>query len=333
MNRTGNLIKQIYDIDNLYLAYHKASRSKHNKKAVIDYERNLEINIHILRQQLQTGEVLVGNYHYFTIHDPKKRTICAASFQERVLHHALMNICHPYFDRYLIADSYATRIGKGIYAAIDKARPAMCRYQYVCKLDVRKYFDSISHAVLKQQLLRLFKDTYLLKLFDKIINSYTTQAGYGIPIGNLTSQYFANHYLSAFDHYAKEQLQIPVYIRYMDDILLFGNDKKTMKIVVEKLISKAFIELKLTFKPYTICKCKYGISFLGYQLFPYKILLNSHSKKRFCKKMTQYDECLDSRQWSESDYRDHVVPLLAFANHAYIKQFFKKQIYLKIPVQ
>ena len=324
MNRTGNLLEQIYDTGNLYLAYYKASRGKHNKQAVIDYKRNLDVNIRTLRQQLQTGEAPAGNYHYFTIYDPKQRTICAAAFQERVLHHALMNICHPYFDRHLIAGSYATRIGKGIYAAIDKALPAMRRYQYVCKLDVRKYFDSISHVVLKQQLRRLFKDADLLKLFDEIISSYATQAGYGIPIGNLTSQYFANHYLSAFDHYAKEQLQIPVYIRYMDDILFFGNDKETIKIWVAELTKKAFSMLELNFKPYSIRKCKQGVSFLGYQLFPNKILLNSRSKKRFRKKMAQYTQWLDSGHWSESDCRNHVVPLLAFANHAYTKRFCRR---------
>lgn len=224
-------------------------------------------DIRLLRQQLQTEETRVGNYHYFTIYDPKQRTICAAAFREMVLHHALMNICHPYFDRHLIADSYATRIWKGVYVAIDKAFPAMCRYQYVCKLDVRKYFDSISYVVLKQQLCRLFKDASLLKLFEEIIDSYAIQAGYGIPIGNLTSQYFANHYLSAFDHYAKEQLQIPVYIRYMDDILLFGNDKETMKIDVTKLAERALTELELNFKPCSIRNCRQGV-FLQLQIMP-----------------------------------------------------------------
>ncbi|MCL2327552.1 MAG: RNA-directed DNA polymerase [Bacteroidetes bacterium] len=322
MNRTGNLIEQIYDTDNLYLAYYKASRGKHVKQAVIDFGRNLDINIRLLRQQLQTGEVQVGNYHYFTIYDPKQRTICAAAFQERVLHHALMNVCHPYFDRHLIAGSYATRIGKGVYAAIDNAFSAMSRYQYVCKLDVRKYFGSISHIVLKQQLRRLFKDADLLKLFDKIIDSYDTQAGYGIPIGNLTSQYFANHYLSSVDHYAKEQLKIPVYIRYMDDILFFGNDKEMIKTWVVELTVRASSALELNFKPYSICKCRQGISFLGYQLFPNKILLNSRSKKRFHKKMMQYAQWMNSGRWSEADYCSHVLPLLAFARHAYTKRLF-----------
>ena len=161
-----------------------------------------------------------------------------------------------------------------------------------------------------------------MRLLDKIIDSYSIQTGCGIPIGNLTSQYFANHYLSGFDHYAKEELHIPVYIRYMDDILLFGNDKKIMKTIVDELTKNAFVELKLTFKPYSIRKCKQGISFLGYQLLPHIILLNRRSKRRFCKKMTQYDEWLNNEQWSESNYRNHVVPLLAFANHAYVKRFF-----------
>ncbi|GHT44460.1 hypothetical protein AGMMS49965_20160 [Bacteroidia bacterium] len=320
MKRAGNLIEQIQDLDNLYLAYFKAKRGKSATSAVIDYERHLDENIKTLQRQLQTGEVEIGNYHYFTILDPKERLICAANFPQRVLHHAIMNVCHPYFEQHLIDDTYATRIDKGIYKALDKARLALKHYRYAGKLDFRKYFDSVSHAVLKAQLRRLFKDPHLLALFDKIIDSYETTPGCGIPIGNLTSQYFANYYLSAMDHYAKEVLQIPVYIRYMDDILIFENDKTKLKEDIAKLDELALNNLHLHFKPVVMTKSEQGISFLGYKLYPHKVLLNSRSKKRYKEKLNRYNHLLDNGLWDERTYQQHIIPLVAFARWAYAER-------------
>jgi RNA-directed DNA polymerase len=229
MKRVGNLIEEIASYDNLYVAFCKASKSKRNKVEVLKYESNLDINIQLLQEQILSGNIDIGNYHYFTIYDPKERVICAASFPERVLHHAVMNICHPYFEKHLIYHTYATRIGKGTYAALDKAKEFVKRYSWYAKLDVRKYFDSISHDLLFQFLSRMFKDKILLEIFQKIIRSYEVSCGIGIPIGNLSSQYFANYYLSGADHYAKEQLHIGGYVRYMDDILLFEDENHVLK--------------------------------------------------------------------------------------------------------
>ncbi|GHT54420.1 hypothetical protein FACS189446_4020 [Bacteroidia bacterium] len=320
MKRTGNLIEKIQDLDNLYLAYFKAKRGKSGIRAVIDYEHNLDHHIATLQEQIQTGNISIGNYHYFTIRDPKLRLICAAGFHERVLHHAIMNICHVYFERHLIYDTYATRIDKGIYAALEKAKYAMKKYQYVGKLDFRKYFDSISHDVLKTQLRRLFKDPQLLNLFDKIIDSYETTSGFGIPIGNLTSQYFANYYLSEMDHYAKEVLNIPAYIRYMDDILIFENDRNRLKESIGRLEKLALEELYLCFKPILVNKCEQGISFLGYKTYPYKIVLNSRSKRRFGEKLKRYNGMLNNASWNETGYQQHIIPLFAFAKQAYTKK-------------
>lgn len=133
--------------------------------------------------------VSVGDYHYFKVFDPKERSICAAAFNERVLHHALMNVCHPIFERAQIFDSYASRIGKGTYAALDRASHFTKRYKWFLKLDFKKYFDSIQHGVVKSQLQRLFKDQELLNIFNSIIDTYEVAPSQGVPIGNLTSQY------------------------------------------------------------------------------------------------------------------------------------------------
>ena len=249
MKRTGNLMEKICELDNLYLAFHKANKGKSGNSAAIDYRNNLHVNISILQEQLSSGNISIGNYHYFTIYEPKERLICAADFSERVLHHALMNVCHFYFERQLIYDTYATRPGKGTYAALDRAKKAIKKYRYVAKMDVRKYFDSISHAILHAKWRRLFKDEQLLRVFEKIINSYHTEPNHGLPIGNLTSQYFANFYLSELDHFAKEALRIEMYIRYMDDILIFGNDRQKLLHHTRVLQEKAKTDLAVSFKP------------------------------------------------------------------------------------
>ncbi len=319
MKRVGNLIEKIADIDNLFDAYYKARRGKQHKCSVQQYAQHIEENLVSLRHQILSGDIEVGAYHRFKIYDPKERVICAAPFSERVLHHAIMNICKPVFERHLIYDTYATREGKGIYAAIERAVPAMRKYSYVAKLDIRKYFDSVSHNILKVKLRRLFKDKILLILFDKIIDSYCVTPGCGIPIGNLTSQYFANYYLSATDHFVKETLQVPVYVRYMDDMLLFAESSEKLQQYINSVTY--FIEqtTSLTVKPYVKNKVEYGISFLGYRLYPHKVMLNRGSRKRFIRKIKQYEEWRNTLRWSETDYMLHITPLLAFVRQAYSK--------------
>lgn len=319
MRRVGHLVEKIAQTDNLLLAFYKARRGKQHKYQIRLFGDNLAENILKLQQEILSTDVVVGKYHYFRIYDPKERQICAAPFRERVLHHAIINVCKPYFERNLIYDTYATREGKGVYAAIDKARKGMRHFQYVAKLDVRKYFDSISHAVLKDKLKHIFKDISLLTIFDKIIDSYSVELGYGIPIGNLTSQYFANFYLSSVDHYMKECVGVPVYVRYMDDILLFATTRDDIERYVTALFDVVQHSLQLRLKPPVVQHTRYGISFLGYMLFPQKILLNRRSKIRLRQKMLAYESHRKMGKWNEVEYMQHISPLLAFANKAYTR--------------
>lgn len=323
MKRTGHLIDRICDTDNLYLAYYKAKRRKEGKTAVCKYEACLDANIKELRRMLLTGPLPVGRYSVFKIHDPKERTICSASFHERVIHHAIINVCHEYFERNLICHTYATRIGKGVYGAIDVARSSMRKYSFVVKMDVRKYFDSIDHSILKAKLRHMFKDRRLIEIYDTIIDSYSSSPGKGLPIGNLTSQYFANYYLSAFDHYILEQCNAPAYVRYMDDFLLFARSKQ--EAVYLEMVSREFLfkDGALLLKPAVIVKTGAGVSFLGYRLFPHKILLGKRAKKRLKTKMDKYAMALDAGIMSECDYYMHITPLLSFAQKAYTKQLRK----------
>lgn len=316
MKRQGNLIHQIADPDNLRLAFYKAQKGKTGKAEVINFAYDLDKNLITLRDQILSGIVKIGNYHYFTIYDPKKRVICAASFPERVLHHALMNVCHHSFEKYQIYDSYASRKNKGTYKSLERAKKFQKQNKWYLKLDVRKYFDTVSHQILMKLLEARFKDRTLLKIFQEIIESYETDDLKGLPIGNLTSQYFANHYLAVSDHFIKEELKVKNYVRYMDDMVLWSDEKEGLKKAGKAIREYLNVKLNLTLKPFCLNKTEFGLTFLGYRVFGNHFQLSNRSKKRFGNKLKKHFLLLDCGVINQSGFNDHVVPLLSFTEHA-----------------
>lgn len=274
MKRVGKLLPQILEMDNLRLAFWKASKGKRYSEEVLAYQKNVEFNLRTLQQQIATGLVELGQYRYFKVFEPKERQICASAFSEQVLHHAMMNVCHEVFERHLVYDSYASRKGKGVHAALARAQVFAGQYSWYLKLDVRKFFDSVHHDVLKAQLARLFKDTRVLEIFGKIIDSYATSPGRGLPIGNLSSQYFANHFLSGLDHYIKEVLRMPAAVRYMDDIVLWHHDKTALKDARRAVARYVKTELQVELKPEVLGASVRGLTFLGYRIFPHHRVLS-----------------------------------------------------------
>lgn len=319
---------QIADYDNVQLAFVKSCRGKQCKKEVKDFKKDYDNNIREICSSLMSGSISIGNYSYFKIYDPKERLICAASFRERVIHHAIMNICHKYFDRTLIYDTYATRKGKGGYKALDKAVASISKYRYIAKLDYKKYFDSIDHEILKKKLRRLFKDNRLLAIFDEIIDSYSVSNGRGLPIGNLTSQYFANYYLSSIDHHMKESIREPIYIRYMDDVLIMDNNRERLKKAVE-MMRHYSTELKLHLKEPVYANNIEGVTFLGYLVKPYRLELNGKSKKRFLRKFKECELNFEKGIFDENEYHQHILPLMAFVEHS-CSMSFRRNIFRAI---
>jgi hypothetical protein len=308
-------------MDNLRLAFYKAKRGKTGKKDILSFQKNLDSNLFAVYESLQKQEFRFGAYNYFKVHDPKERTICAASFPERIVHHAIMNLCASDFERYQIFDSYACRIGKGVFAAVERIRFFQNKYKWYAKLDVRKYFDNIDHRILFEQLCRMYKDEKLLKLLWQIIESYShpSAARVGVPIGNLTSQYFANHYLSFADRYIKETLQTAGYVRYMDDMLLWANTKEELQGKL-KLIETFFAtELNLHLKPAVINKAAHGLPALGFVVFAGKIRLNRRSKLRFLSKSKEYICKYENEEIGEKQCRQGLQALYGFICHADIK--------------
>ncbi len=322
MKRVGNLIEKIAELDNLALAAHKAFRGKNRSTEVINYRKNFWENLMVLRSQVLGGTVYVGNYNRFVIFEPKERLICAAPLSQRILHHAIMNVCHEYFDRMLIYDCYASRPRKGLHKAVERTKSLAMHYRYFVKLDFRKYFDSINHSVLKDKLRDMIKDEGLINILFKIIDSYGVD-GAGVPIGNLTSQYFANYYLSDLDHMMKEIVKCKVYIRYMDDVIIMGKSKDEIRDRIKKYREYALENLKLHVKPPIVGLTNNGIPFLGYKIYPGRILLGGKAKRRYKKNLNKLNKLFGNGKISETEYAMRLSSSFAFVDFADSKKYRK----------
>ncbi len=290
------MYQELSSWDNLLLAYRKASKGKRGLPSAAAFEYRLEDNLLELGQELRDRTYRPGRYVSFYIHDPKRRLISAAPFRDRVVHHALCNLIEPLFERSFIADSYANRVGKGTHAALDRAQEFARRYRYVLPCDLRQYFPSIDHAILRDILARKIDDADALWLVERILESgigvlseeYTlvyfpgddpsTGSGQGLfavnrprglPIGNLTSQFWANCYLNPFDHFVKRELRCGGYVRYVDDFLLFADDKRTLlrwrAALIERLAQLRVTLHENSAQPRPVTE---GIPFLGFIVFP-----------------------------------------------------------------
>lgn len=284
MKRINNLYEKIYSVENLELADKKARKGKSDQYGVIVHSKSREANILLLHEMLKNKTYKTSAYKTFKIYEPKERTVyCLPFFPDRIAHHAIMNILEPIFVSCFTADSYSCIKGKGIYAGLKAIKSAMKDIpgtQYCLKLDITKFYPNVDHNILKQLLRRKFKDNDLLWLLDEIIDSAD-----GLPIGNYLSQYFANFYLTYFDHWIKEQIGVKKYFRYADDIAIFAGSKKYLHELFLK-IKKYFSEqLKLTIKPnHQVFPINArGLDMLGYKFYHKYILLRKTIKQDFAR--------------------------------------------------
>ncbi len=316
MRRAGRLFGKIAEVDNLRLAFLKAARGKRHRPAVRQFEEHLDGNLAEMRTGLLAGRFEVGRRYCFTIHDPKPRTIHAAAFPERVMHHAVMNHADVVFECRQWPGSYACRRGKGRLAAVKEACRGARRNRWFLKADVRRFFDSISQEILLCQLERIFKDRLLLSLFERIIRVYELEPGRGLPIGNLTSQYFANHYLTVLDRGIAGMSRIAMGLRYMDDFLLFADRKEDLLEARATLSVILREQLRLEWKaePY-LNQCDRGVDFLGCRIFPDQVALSVASRKRLRKRCRSYEAMWRSGAWSEEVLQRRMVGLLSFPRH------------------
>jgi RNA-directed DNA polymerase len=300
--------------DNLRLAYWRASRGKRTTGEVVAFASDLDGNLGSLAGEVSAGVYRPGPAHQFTIHDPKQRTITAPCFRDRVLHHAIMNVCEPIFDRRLIDETYACRSGRGRDAALARAVQFARGHGFFLKMDVRKYFDSIDHAILMRLLERTFKDARLLDLFGRVIAAHEVAPGRGVPIGSLTSQHFANFYLSCLDRFVKEGLRFQGYVRYMDDFVVWGDDRRMLGSARDAIREFLDRELGLDAKPEPyINRCVGGMDFLGCRVYPSHLVLNRRSRVRFRAKVRWLGR-EHGRGWvDDRGYQERATALVAFA--------------------
>jgi retron-type reverse transcriptase len=288
MKTYKHLYPQFHTWENLETAYRKARKGKRKYEPVADFEYAWESQLLRLQAELAAQTYQPGPYHSFYIHEPKRRLISAAPFRDRVVHHALCRVIEPIFERRFIYDSYANRKGKGTHRALDRCTSFARRYRYVLQCDIKQHFPAIDHAIMRRILARYIACPDTLALIDKILVSgigvlseeyemvyfpgddlLAANRPRGLPIGNLTSQFWSNCYLNPLDHFIKRELNCPAFVRYVDDFLLFANDKPTLhrwrSAIIDYLVSLRLVVHTERAQPRPVTE---GIPFLGFVLYP-----------------------------------------------------------------
>jgi retron-type reverse transcriptase len=301
MKTFKHLYPQITAFENLRIAFKRAARGKRKHPNVAAFEYHLERNLLELERELEAQTYHPGAYRNFMIYDPKPRLISAAPFRDRVVHHALCQIIEPLFERRFIHDSYACRVGKGTHAALDRAQQFARQFPYVLQCDLQHFFPTMDHAILRAQLAHVIADPQTMWLADQILDSgigiheddaphffpgddpssFDLRSGcsgqalfaairpHGLPIGNLTSQFWANVYLNPLDQFCKRELKCAGYVRYVDDLLLFAPDKFTLHSWRTRVIEfAATLRQTLHEERAAVFPVATGIPFLGWRIYP-----------------------------------------------------------------
>jgi retron-type reverse transcriptase len=334
MKRHGHLWDELTSFPNLLRASRRARRGKRRQPNVAAFEFHLERELCRLREELRDGSYTPAPYHTFHITTPKPRLISAAAFRDRVVHHALCGVLEPVFEPAFISDSYACRKGKGTHAAVDRYTAFARRHRYVLKCDVSKYFPSIDHEILKGLLARKVKDAHVLRLANRIIDHSNPQeevqewfagddlfapAGRrrGLPLGNQTSQFFANVYLNPFDHFVKQTLRARCYIRYVDDFVLLGDDKDWLGEARERC-REYLATLRLRLHPHkaVLSRTADGIRFLGYRVWPTHRLLPRANVTGMMRRLRWMRRALAEGCLPADAWRCRVASWLGHARHA-----------------
>ena len=268
--------EKIYSFENLYKAHKAARQGKRSTREVIEFEVNLAENLTELSDALKNHTYTLSGYYTFTVHDPKDRAIHALHYRDRVVQHCLCDeVLAPLLDKKLIYDNAACRLGKGTHFALNRVTDFLRDFYrghgtegYFLKCDIRKFFDSIDHTILKEKLKRVIRDGEVLTLLFQIIDSYEKTPGRGLPLGNQTSQWFAIYYLDGFDRLIKERLGVKYYSRYMDDCVLIHEDKAYLKECLREMRAYLEQELSLSFNEKTeIFPIRNGVDYLGWHFY------------------------------------------------------------------
>ncbi|MDP8220123.1 MAG: reverse transcriptase/maturase family protein [Candidatus Stygibacter frigidus] len=345
MKRVKNLYDNLCCWENIYLAARKARKRKRSKSDVQSFEYDLEENLMHIQFELEQESYHPGKYRRFRVTEPKERDICAAPYKDRVVHHALINVIEPIWGKEFYYHSYACRVGKGMHKAITVCHKYVRRNKYVLKCDISKYFASIDYEILKSILSRKIGDEKLLKLIYLVIDESPEQESpavlfpgddlytlmerkRGIPIGNLTSQFFANVYLNELDKFIKHKCKVRDYLRYMDDFLLFSDSKEYLTEIrkeLEKFLNG--MRLELHSRKTQILPVKNGVKFLGFQIFRGRIRLQKENIRRFEKRMNIRQKQYADYEIDSDTIKQGIVAWIGHAGHGNTRRLISKLLY------
>lgn len=275
-------LSEIAAYDNLLLATWKAAKGKRQRADVQHFLKHIDQSLQNLSDAIMQGNAPIGAYRSFYIHDPKRRLIHAASFADRVLHHAIMNRAEPVFERLLVPTTYACRPDKGVHKAVAQVQHNLQRFPWFVKVDVEGYFPAIDHQTLFELLCQRFKGNSFLNLLERIIGSYHATTDKGLPIGSLTSQHFANFYLNGADRLLLQHPQVCAHVRYMDDLIWWCHDKtsalQTLAELREYLHTQRSLQLKAAVQ---VNRSQHGVTYCGFRVLPGCIRLTPRKRHRY----------------------------------------------------
>lgn len=320
-----DLWQELYSYKNLELAFKKARKGKTLKPYVVEFERDLKNNLFALRTELLLHSYRPKPLQTFILRDPKTRKISKSHFRDRIVHHALCNIIEPIFEKSFIYDSYANRKTKGILKAVKRfdsfAKLVSGNYvksAFVLKADVKKYFDNVDHDLLLAILKRKIKDPRIIWLVKVILSNYSTAYGKGMPLGNLTSQFFANVYLNELDQFVKKQLRARYYIRYVDDFVIFHRSSAILQQWKGQIFQFLQQDLLLDLHPdksKTISIYR-GVEFLGFKVFLHHRRLKKKNLRKFLRKIQEVNSLYTKKSIAYDKIYDFMEGWNAYAQHA-----------------
>ncbi len=346
--------QELITVENLFQAWSEFRKSKKKRPDLQVFERNLEDNLFDLYSSLKNKTYKHGGYESFYVNDPKRRHIHKASVADRVIHHLLYKYLYDVFDKTFIYDSYSCRLNKGTHKGVKRleyfTRKVSYNYTRDCfalKLDVKKFFANVNHEILFELLKKKIKDKDILWLLSEVIESFRSEemdlafqglaleGCKGIPLGNLTSQIFANIYLNELDQFVKQRLKVKYYIRYADDFLILESDKRQVYQYIGILERFLKDKIRLEFHPDKIIirKLSWGIDFLGYVILPHYILPRTKTKRRIFRKLNKkiYDfKKGDISEYSLNQTIQSYLGYLSHSNSYKTTQMLKNQFYFCI---
>lgn len=320
MRRIGNLWPQVVAFENLEEAALRAARGKRDRHSTAVFLDRLEPEILRLERELEAGAYRPGRPVLFRIFDPKERVIAAAPFRDRVVHHALIAILEPCFERRMRPESFACRKGKGTHAAIRHARRLVRKHGWCLKLDIAKCFDSMPHDVILETVRRIIKDRRVLALIEVIVRANSKDEGaerspgLGLPIGSLTSQWFANIVLDRLDHFIVEDLRLSSYVRYMDDFVVFADDKAVLGDALARV--RDFVEkrlgLRLRDRATLLAPVSEGLPFLGFRIYRGTIRVRPQNLRRSRRRLRARERAFACGEIDEKKLADCVRSIVAY---------------------